>query len=161
MNPLDLTDSAIRHAKSGPSKRPRQADLRRAVGAIYFACLHAVCKTLADLLIGATSEARSSMEWIQAYKSVEHGRSRSICSNQEKMKRFSPAIQEFARLLLIAMNMRLQADYDPYATFYRYEVIIAAEEAKRVIRDFMNAPRRKERLAFVTLIVLPERKKHS
>lgn len=160
MNPLDLTDNAMRNAKSGPSKRPRQADLRRAVGAVYYACVHAVCRTVADLLIGATAEARSKPEWIQAYKSVEHGRLRSICSNQELMRRFSPTIQEFAKLLLNAMNKRLQADYDPYAYFYRYEVIEDAEVAKRIIRDFMNAPR-KERLAFVTLIVFPERKKHS
>lgn len=160
MNPLDLTDSAMRHAKSGPSKRPRQADLRRAVGAVYYACVHAVCRTVADLLIGATAEARSRPERIQAYKSVEHGRLRSICSNQEQMRRFSPAIRAFAKFLLNAMNKRLLADYHPYAYFYRYEVIEDAEVAKRVIRDFMNSPR-KERLAFVTLIVLPERKKHS
>ena len=160
MNPLDLPDSAMRQAKSGPSKRPRQADLRRAVSTTYYAYVHAVCRTVADLFIGATAEARSRPEWIQAYKSVEHGRLRSICSNQELMRRFSPAIREFARLLLIAMNKRLLADYDPYASFYRYEVIEDAKTAKDVIRDFMKAPR-KERLAFVTLIVLPERKKHS
>lgn len=160
MNHLDLIDSAMRMAKSGPSKRPRQADLRRAVSTTYYAFVHAVCRTVADLFIGATAEARSRPEWIQAYKSVEHGRLRSICSNQELMRRFSLAIREFAELLIIAMNKRLLADYHPYASFYRYEVIDDAKMAKRVIQNFMKAPR-KERLAFVTLIVLPERKKHS
>ena len=160
MNFLDLIDSAMWLAKSGPSKRPRQANLRRAVGAVYYACVHAVCRTVADLLIGATADARSRPEWIRAYKSVEHRRLRSICSNQELMSRFSPAIQVFAKFILIVMNKRLLADYDPYASFYRNEVITDAMQAKRVIRDFMNAPR-KERLAFVSLIIFPERKIHS
>ena len=157
---LDLIDSAMRQAKSGPSKKLRQANLRRAVSTTYYANVHAVCRTVADLFVGATAEARSRSEWIQAYKSVEHGRLRSICSNPEKMRRYSPAIREFAALLLIAMNKRLLADCDPYTKFYRYEVMYDAKEAKRVIQNFIKAPR-KERLAFVTLIVLPERKKHS
>lgn len=160
MKPLDYADSALRQAKMGGSKRPRQADLHRAVGSIYFAYVHAVRQTIADLLIGATAEARSSPEWMQAYKSMEHGRARSICSNQEKMRRFSPAIREYAKMLVIAMNKRLQAGNDPYASFYRNEAITDAKLAKRVIRDFMNAPR-KERLAFATLTALPERNKHS
>ena len=109
---------------------------------------------------GCSDQVPSLPGWIQAYKSVELGRLRSICSNQEKMKRFSPAILEFARLHLIAMNKRLPAGYDPYASFYRYEIIKVAEMAKLVIRNFMNTPR-KERFAFVTLIVYPELKKHS
>ena len=157
---LDLIDSAMRQAKSGPSKRPRQANLRRAVSTTYYAYVHAVCRTVADIFIGATAEARSRPEWIQAYKSVEHGRLRSIFSNQEKMRRFSPTIRKFAAYLVIAMNKRLLADYDPYVSFYLYEVIEDAKMAKRAIQEFMKSPR-KERLAFVTLIVLPERKKHS
>ena len=41
---------------------------------------------------------------------------------------------------------------------YRSEVLADAWDAKKVIRDFMKAPR-KDRLDFVALIVFPERKK--
>ena len=84
MNPSDLADSGSRTASLEVSKRPREADLRRAVASSYSACVHALCLIVADLMIGATCAARDAEAWIQACKAMEHGRARTICSNQEK-----------------------------------------------------------------------------
>ena len=158
MNPSDLADSGSRLASLEGSKRPREAELRRAVASSYSACVHALCLTVANLMIGATRDARDTEAWLQAYKAIEHGRARAICSNQEKMRRFPKEIRRFAEFFVYLQRKRFQAEYDPIVKLYRYEILTDAKEAKKVIRDFMKAPR-KDRLDFVALIVFPERKK--
>ena len=158
MNPQDLADSGSRTASIDVSKRPREADLRRAVTSNYSACVHTICLTVADLMIGATRAARDTEAWVQAYKAMEHGRARAICSNKEKMRRFPKEIRRFAAYFVYLQKKRFQAEYDPVVKLYRSEVLADAWEAKKVIRDFMKAPR-KDRLDFVALIVFPERKK--
>ena len=86
MNPSDLADSGSRLASLDVSKRPREADLRRAVTSSYSACVHALCLTVANLMIGATRAARDTEAWLQAYKAMEHGRARAICSNKELLR---------------------------------------------------------------------------
>ena len=158
MNPSDLADSGSRLASLDGSKRPREADLRRAVTSSYSACVHALCLTVANLMIGATRAARDTDAWFQAYKAMEHGRARAICSNQEKMRRFPKEIRRFAEYFVYLQRKRFQAEYDPVVKLYRSEILADAREAKKVIRDFMKAPR-KDRLDFMALIVFPERKK--
>ena len=66
MNPSDLADSGSRLASLDVSKRPRKADLRRAVASSYSACVHALCRTVADLMIGSTRAARDTETWLLA-----------------------------------------------------------------------------------------------
>ena len=106
MNPSDLADSGSRLASIDVSKRPREGDLRRAVTSSYSACVHAICLTVADLMIGATRAARDTEAWIQAYKAMEHGRARAICSNQEKMRRFPKEIRRFAEYFFYLVPAR-------------------------------------------------------
>lgn len=81
---------------------------------------------------------------------------RDICSNAKKMSRFPEPIRDFARELIIAYQKRVQADYDFRVRFGRREVIADIMLAKEVMENFMKAPR-EDRLAFMTLIALPER----
>ena len=73
------------------------------------------------------------------------------------MREFPEEIREFAKGLVRALRNRIRAHYDPWTRFYRHGVVEDAKEAERLIRNFMKAPR-KDRLAFVTLLALPERK---
>ena len=72
------------------------------------------------------------------------------------MSRFPEPIRDFARVLIIAYQKRVQADYDFRVRFRRREVISDIMLAKEVMENFMKAPR-EDRLAFVTLIAPPER----
>lgn len=71
--------------------------------------------------------------------------------------RFPEAIRLFAKKIVLAQQKRHKADYDPGETISAFDVVDDAEKATKIIQDFMNAPR-DDKLAFVTLIALPERK---
>lgn len=157
MKPADPAKTAMRLAKLGGPKRPRESDLREAVAAIYYAYFHAASWTVADLWVGATPAVRDSKAWYLAYRSLQHRRLREICSNAGKMSEFPEEIREFAAGLVSALRNRIRAHYDPWARFYRHGVVEDANEAERLIRNFMKAPR-EDRLAFVTMLALPERK---
>ena len=52
---------------------------------------------------------------------------------------------------------RHRADYDPYAVFSKLEVVQGIQEAEKVIRDFVRAPR-KDRRAFAVYVLLDIRR---
>ena len=105
MNPLELADSGSRLASIDVSKWPREADLGRAVASNYSACVHALCQTIADIMIGATRASRDTEARIPACKAMEHGRARAICSNQERVKRFPIGeIRHFAAYFVYAQK---------------------------------------------------------
>jgi hypothetical protein len=54
---LELIITARMLARAG-SRRPRQADLKRAISAAYYALCHALAKDAADRLVGAGRERR-------------------------------------------------------------------------------------------------------
>ena len=156
MKILGLIGTALRLAKQGDSKRPRETDLRRAVSTNYYALFLFLCYLLADLWIGAAPAARDSFAWHQVSRFLQHGKVMEICSNKKKMSRFPEAIRNFAEVFIIAYQNRVKADYDSRARFWRYEVIADIIRAKEAIENFMKVSR-EERLAFLTLIALPER----
>ena len=157
MNPLDFADSAIRLFTASGLGIPPEADLRRALGAIYYAYFRALCLTIADLMIGDTEFHRGSPIWIQAFKSLEHRRANAICLKVANTDYFPQEIRDLANILPSAQHKRFQSDYGYIVDFSDYDVLEDAVEAKRIIENFMNAPK-EARLEFVAMMVLPERK---
>ena len=151
-----MSGTAMRLAKQGGSKKPRETDLRRAVSTNNYALFLFLCYLLADLWIGATPAARDSLAWHQVSRFLHNGKVMEICSNQKKMSRFSEPIRDFADAFIIAYRKRVKADYDSRARFRRQEVIADIVKAKEAMDNFMKASR-EERLAFLTLIALHER----
>ena len=67
---------------------------------------------------------------------------------------FEPqAIQVFANLFVSMQKDRHDADYDPYATFFKSQVIANIAAADVAIRQFNQAPRR-DRRAFAVYVLL-------
>lgn len=157
MKPLDLIKTALYLAMLAMSKRPRISDLCRAVSTIYYAYFRTLCQTIADLWVGATPEARSRDAWRKAFRSLQHGRARDICANQQLMSRFPIEARKLAKEFVIMYDKRIQADYHYDARFKRSEVISDAKLAKKTIEDFMKLPR-EVKLDFVTMLALPDRR---
>ena len=135
---------------------PPESDLRRAASSTYFAYVRALCFTVADLMIGDREAARDSSTWKLAFRSVEHRRANAACLKVVNSGLFSEGIRYFSKKFPPAQRKRVQVDYDAEVHLLHYEVIADAKDAKRIIEDFMNAPR-EERLAFVAMMVFPER----
>ena len=63
------------------------------------------------------------------------------------------AIRVFARLFVSMQKDRHDADYDPYATFFKSQVIANIAAADVAIREFSQTPR-KDRRAFAVYVLL-------
>lgn len=141
----------------GAARRPKQFDLRRAIGATYYALFHSLCLNNADLLVGKAVAGRSSSAWRQAYRAVNHGAARTACENLGVMEKFPREIQDFGNEFVDAQHRRHSADYDPKPVYDRYSVLENIVNATTVIQDFMKAPI-KDRRAFAVWVTMPNRK---
>jgi uncharacterized protein (UPF0332 family) len=154
LQPDDLLKVAELLVKT--SKKPSQAQLRRATSSIYYALFHTLCKTCADLLVGSSKAHRSRGAWRQAYRAPEHRFSKHACVYKKVMELFPNDIQDFADTFVKMQIKRHDADYDPYAILTKSEVRADIEVARQVIIAFNRTPK-KDRRAFATHIILKQR----
>lgn len=80
MIPRDLLAQADHLCRLSP-KRPKQANLRRAVSASYYAVFHALCRSNADALVGKGA-ARPTRAWMQTYRALDHAQQRADVKKQ-------------------------------------------------------------------------------
>ncbi len=140
MNPRHLIRIARQLASGavgGNRGRPRQAELRRAVSAAYYALFHALAYCCADRLAGSV---RTESSWIQTYRALEHGHARNQCDNRSAMSAFPSEIQDFGRRFVFMQRQRQQADYSPNATFDRDRVIQLITEVEDSVITLENTP---------------------
>ena len=152
MKPTDLLDSA-RDLVAVSRGRPREANLRRAVSTTYYALFHCIAQSCADLIVGGSGADRSQSAWRQTYRALNHAYVRNQCKKQHNVTKFPQAIQVFANLFVSMQKDRHDADYDPYATFFKSQVIANIAAADVAIRQFNQAPR-KDRRAFAVYVLL-------
>ena len=156
MNPRDLIRIARQLASGAAGEnrgRPRQAELRRAVSATYYALFHALAHCCANRLAGST---RTGAAWIQTYRALEHGHARNQCNDQSAMSVLPAEIQDFGKRFVFMQRQRQQADYSPSATFARDRVIQLITEAEGAITDLESAPNA-DRRAFALHVLLRRR----
>ena len=158
MNPRDLLRIARQLARGTNRGRPREANLRRAVSATYYALFHALATCCADMLAGTTRANRSQQAWRQAYRALEHGYAKSQCLNQSVMTRFPAEIRKFGEVFVDMQRQRHRADYDPGATFTRSGVLLRIEETEKTIKQFERTTPN-DRRAFAIYVLLRLRTK--
>ena len=142
MNPRDLIKIAHFLATVGVVSnlgRPRQADLRRAVSAAYYALFHSLARCGADMLAGLSSVRRNQASWQRIYRSLEHGLTVRRLNNRSGMRGFPREIQDFGQLFGNLQVQLHRADYDPAASFDRATVLQVVAEAEQHIIGLENA----------------------
>lgn len=152
MLPGDLLSTAKKLVDSG-KKKPKQADLRRAVSTTYYALFHTLARCCADLLVGSSKSKRSNEAWHQVYRALEHGLAKSACNKKGIMEKFPAAIQDFAIRFIEMQEKRHKADYDPTEKFFKSEVEVDIKFTESVIKKF-NAVHIKDRRAFAVFALL-------
>ena len=159
MNPHDLiriSRQLASGAMSGNRGRPRQAELRRAVSAAYYALFHALAHCCADRLAGSTRASRNESAWIQTYRALEHGHARNQCNDSSAMSAFPLEIQNFGRRFIFMQRQRQQADYSPNVSYSRRWVMQTVDETEDIIAAFEGAPSTGRR-AFALHVLLRRR----
>jgi hypothetical protein len=160
LNPEHLLEQADKLTALGGRGQPRQADLRRAISASYYAAFHATLAAAADLFIGANK--RITGQYILVYRSVDHKELRELCSKLPNMPRnlaqYAPAggfdadIKAFARALLELQTKRHDADYNPSIRVSRSDARLAVSTARDALQRLSTAnPQSRE--AFLALLL--------
>ena len=160
MDPDDLIEIA-RHltaeSVAGDRGRPRQAWLRRAVSAAYYALFHAMARSCADMVAGATPASRSHAAWRQVYRALEHSHARNQCKNKAVMEKFPEEIQSFGQTFIEMQEQRHAADYDPDPKLLRTDVKQLIDETAKAITEF-DKTTPADRKAFAIYVLLRTRR---
>lgn len=130
-------------------RRPRQADLRRALSTAYYALFHGLAETAADRLVGVTPQARRSLAWSRVYRDLDHNNAKKACLRAEQVD-VSPDLLLFTTTFPDLQDLRHQADYDPNVRFQHNFVVARINEASQALAAFQRVDR-SEQLDFVTL----------
>ncbi len=154
MQPADLIETA-RGLVNLNQENPSQADLNRALSSAYYALFHALCLNCADTWVGSTENDRSQPAWQQVYRSPNHKTVKSKCRSNE-MSRFSRGIQGFADTFVELQEKRHEADYDPFFSLDRSDVLIYIADAEVVIGKLQESDLR-DRTAFAVWVTMINR----
>lgn len=141
--------------------KPRQADLRRAISTAYYAIFHTICFNCANSVIGKGPDYPKAA-WRRVYRALSHDFAKRACMTdkgnpREVLSKFPSAIQDFANTFANLQLRRYSADYDPYFTTVKSEVVADIESARQAIIDFKAAPI-SDRRAFASLVLFQDRK---
>ena len=151
---------------SAQAGRPRQADIRRAISAAYYAIFHATITGAADQFVGVTNRDRSRYGLV--YRSVSHAWLRDLCKEVQKptpsnkfkpyapRTGFGPNITAFAAAVVELQEKRHSADYDVMIRMNRSDAALAIATAQAALRRFGKASRT-QRLVFLSLLLFPPR----
>jgi hypothetical protein len=138
----DLLMQARRLAGTGRG-RSRQADLRRAVSAAYYALFHFLVEQACREFVGAAGERRSLRHVMSC--AFQHSAMKDA-AQRFKSGQLSdtwqvafpgpipPALRTIAGAFVAAQEDRHEADYDLTAEFIRTDAVAAADRADQAMR---------------------------
>ena len=147
--------TARKLANANPKKKPRQADLKRAISTAYYALFHAFAKNAADMLVGV-GQKRPDKAWVQIYRSLQHGDAKSACEGVRNLG-FPDLINACGDAFVRLQQERHAADYDPEARFLRADALQAIELAENAIQN-LKAASKKDRVAFAVHLLHKRRR---
>ena len=137
MPPEHLLQIATDLAEVNP-RRPRRADLCRAVSTAYYAMFHCLARTCADRLAGRAGAVGSRSMWRRVYRAPDHRQAKRRCENMPSS--FPDEVQEFGYVFAALQNKRHFADYDPDYRIGKAEVVADVHRARTAIDRFLATP---------------------
>jgi hypothetical protein len=149
-----LIVTARKLARSSP-RRPRQAELKRAVSTAYYALFQAIAKDAADMLVGVGPN-RPGEAWTHIYRSLQHGDAKTACAAVRNLA-FPAVLADCAEAFVALQEDRHDADYNPDLRVLRAEAVAAIDRAERAIEDLRAAARR-DRKAFAVHLLHKRRR---
>ena len=135
-----------RHLATRSAKKPKQADLRRAISAAYYSLFHFLIHESSRQVAGSQSTQEDLKQLTS--RAFEHGKMKEVCAEfkkavpKELLKPFwsalnVPAHPDLARVadtFITLQDLRHQADYDLSITFSKQEALDAHQRAENAIR---------------------------
>ena len=155
MAPEHLLQLATDLAEINP-RRPRRADLCRAVSTTYYAMFHCLARTCADRLAGSGGTVGNRPMWRRVYRAPEHRQAKARCENLPSW--FAEEVRQFGQTFAELQGKRHFADYDPDYRVGKSEVITDINDARTAIDRFLAMPAsaRRDFAIHVLMKVRPE-----
>lgn len=165
--PDDLIEQARTLASTDP-RRPKQASLRRAVSAAYYALFHEIAeRAVAAILSNADASGvigdrlRRTVEHKSALRAAKwFGGAGSFPDAVASMRSGSPPVDpslaHACRVLMDLQAERHLADDDLSAPFSRKETLRRIDDAEAAVRDLRSLPATGDTLIFLLGCVLGE-----
>ena len=120
------------------TRRPRRADLCRAVSTAYYALFHCLARTCADTLAGQSRSVGNRPMWRRVYRALEHRQARTRCENVPAW--FPDELHEFGRTFATQQDRRHLADYDPDHPIRKSDVVADINDVRTAIARFLATP---------------------
>ena len=102
MNPEMLIMIARLLARIDSSETPINDELRKAISCAYYALFHALCNCVADQWVGMDEALRDSDAWVQAYRLLEHGKTKAACIKICSRKSFPKDLIDVAQVFWLS-----------------------------------------------------------
>lgn len=151
----NLSASFLRAAKRltpEAQSKPLQGNLRRAISSCYYAVYHALAKSCADCLVGATKERRPNKAWVEVYRGLSHNLCKDACSTSKNVN-FPEEIHDFADAFRQLQDARENADYNPLVRPTKEDAQFFIGLAEQSIRTLKAVPQ-KDRKAFAAWVLI-------
>lgn len=135
--------------------KPKEASLRRAVSAAYYALFHELNRTVANSLVGPS---KSWDTYTPVYRMLDHKVTKSFfvrLRNRGSIEftALGPAIADIGETFIRLQDERTRADYNPEPfPFGRYEVAELIAQAKASAEQ-LSALNEREKLALAVRLV--------
>ena len=136
------------------SKRPRQDDLKRAVSTAYYALFHAIARSNADRLIGASAN-RADEAWRHTYRALNHTDAFRACGRLRQL-RFPVGLIDVGDAFRSLQEERHKADYDPMHRVTLADARAAIDSADIGIAT-LKAASRKDQISFAAQLLFKAR----
>ena len=120
------------------TRRPRRANLCRAVSTAYYALFHCLARTCADSLAGSTGTVGNRPMWRRVYRALEHRQAKTRCENVPTG--FPEEMREFGQTFADLQSKRHLADYDPDHPVRKSQAIADIDDVRMVIDRFLETP---------------------
>jgi hypothetical protein len=146
-----------------PAGQPRNADLRRAVSAAYYALFHYIALSVAEQAVPTGSED----DRYRFARHVEHASIRVVCDWVGTGKTPPPSVQDAVALMRGSADLqdvafafldlyanRHDADYDHFADFTRTMTLTLIDQAEDAIWKLDNTKGTPERESFLAHVLL-------
>ena len=165
-NPEHLIDQAELLLSPRDGRKPRQADLRRAISVCYYAVFHHVLTAASDEFVNKA--LRSDQRYGLVYRSIDHRTVKGLCGEASrqnpspKYRRFFPEggfeqkIRDFSNIFIRLQVSRHEADYDPMAYFSSKDALVSVSLARSAINQFTTTSEESRKL-FLTLLLFQPR----
>ena len=137
MEPDHLLQIATDLAENN-TRRPRRADLCRAISTAYYALFHCLARTCADGLAGRAGMVGGRPMWRRVYRALEHRQAKTRCQNVPPW--FPEGVREFGQTFAELQSKRHFADYDPDHLFRKSDVVADINDVRTTIARFLATP---------------------